>query len=89
LCLHDAGTLWRRSGPTDPGRSILDEADKPGATLDCRSQTGHPLSSSRGAAFVRPAPVLAVPSGWRGISGETSSALLSRTRCLRRSSLGH
>ncbi|HEX6461403.1 MAG TPA: hypothetical protein VF032_20975 [Thermoleophilaceae bacterium] len=55
--------LWRRTGPTPP-RSVLPEAGRPGARLDCANGPGRTLSRRRGAAHVIAEPVVAPPTGW-------------------------
>lgn len=74
--------LWRRTGPTPP-RSVLAEAGRPGATLDCTTAAGRALSRKRGVAHVIPAPVVSAPTAWsndvRG-AGDSASQQLKLPR---------
>jgi hypothetical protein len=74
--------LWRRTGPTPP-RSVLAEAGRPGATLDCTTSSGRALSRKRGVAHVIPPPVVSGPTAWssavRG-AGDSASRRLKLPR---------
>ncbi len=66
--------LWERNGPTPP-RSVLLEAGRPGATLDCTTAEGRALSRRRGIAHVIPEPVVSGPSDWSSdVKGAGDSA---------------
>jgi hypothetical protein len=74
--------LWRRTGPTPP-RSVLAEAGRPGATLDCTTAEGRTLSRRRGVAHVIAEPMVSGPTAWssdvRG-AGDSASQQLKLPR---------
>jgi hypothetical protein len=66
--------LWQRTGPT-PRRSVLAEAGRPGATLDCTTAAGRALSRRRGVAHVITQPVVSGPMAWSSdVEGAGDSA---------------
>jgi hypothetical protein len=68
--------LWERDGPTPP-RSVLAEAGRPGATLDCTTAEGRTLSRRRGIAHVIPEPVVGPPTAWSSdVKGAGDSATM-------------
>jgi hypothetical protein len=69
--------LWQRTGPTVQ-RSVLAEAGRPGATLDCTTSEGRALSRRRGVAHVIPEPLVFGPELWQGkVRGAGQSATQS------------
>jgi hypothetical protein len=69
--------LWQRTGPTVQ-RSVLAEAGRPGATLDCTTSEGRALSRRRGVAHVIPEPFVFGPELWQGrVRGAGQSATQS------------
>lgn len=55
--------LWKRTGTTEP-RSILDEANAPGAMLNCSTPLGRMLSQSSGIAGVWDPPPVGPDVSW-------------------------
>jgi hypothetical protein len=69
VAVRDAYALWERTGRTRQRQVLSRERGTPGAVLNCSAGPGRALSSRRGRALVRPAPVLGDPGAWRLPSG--------------------
>ena len=64
----EAFELWKRVGPVRE-RSVLNEGQWPGATLDCDSKEGRAILAAGGVAAVRRQPIVA--TGAAALAGGT------------------